>query len=57
MKLNFTKEDSVPDEVLNDILWHGIMGRNTPKPAVRYGLQLHPEDEEEEAEEHGSRQR
>lgn len=50
-RLNFTKEDSVPDEVLNDILWHGIMGRNTPKPAVRYGLQLHPEDEAEEAEE------
>lgn len=57
MKLNFTQEDSVPDEVLNDILWHGIMGRNTPKPAIRYGLQLHPEDEEEEAEEHGSRER
>jgi len=50
-RLNFVKEDSVPDDVLNDILWHGIMGRNTPKPAVRYGLQLHPEDEAEEREE------
>jgi hypothetical protein len=56
-RLNFTKEDSVPDDVLNDILWHGIMGRSTPKPAVRYGLQLHPEDEAEKAEERGEGRR
>ena len=47
-KMDFTKEDSVPDDEFNDILWHGIMGRNTPKPAVRYGLRIEPEDEDEE---------
>jgi len=47
-KLDFTKEDSVPDDEFNDILWHGIMGRRTPKPAVRYGLRIEPEDEDED---------
>lgn len=50
LKLDFTKEDSVPDEVLNDILWHGLRGRHTPKPPIRYGLRIMPEEEEEEEE-------
>lgn len=47
-KMDFTREDSVPDDEFNDILWHGIMGRNTPKPAVRYGLRIEPEDDDED---------
>lgn len=47
-KLDFSKEDAVPDEVLNDILWHAIMGRNAPKPAIRSGLRLYAEEEEED---------
>ena len=50
-RLDFTKEDAVPDDLLNDILWHGIMGRNKPKPEVRYGLRVRPVDDEDEAEE------
>ncbi len=47
-RLDFSKEDSVPDDLLNDILWHALMGRDTPKPEVRYGLRLHPEAQERE---------
>jgi YVTN family beta-propeller protein len=42
-RLNFEKEDAVPDEVMNDILWHAVKGRHVPKPPVRYGLRLHVE--------------
>jgi hypothetical protein len=41
-RLNFTREDAVPDAILNDILWHELMGRKAPKPAVRYSLSDHP---------------
>jgi phospholipase C len=41
------KEESMPDEELNDILWRSIKGRNSTPPPVRYGLQLSPEEEEE----------
>lgn len=45
-RLDFTKEDSVPDDLFNDILWHGVMGKR-PKPAVRYGLRLAAEEDED----------
>jgi YVTN family beta-propeller protein len=36
LHLNFAREDSVPDGVLNDILWHAVRGaKATPPP---YGL-------------------
>jgi len=47
--LNPLKEESMPDEELNDILWHAIKGRKTPKPPKRYSLRLFPEREEAEA--------
>lgn len=37
-RLNFHDPDSVPDELLNDILWHAVMGRRAPKPPIRYTL-------------------
>lgn len=36
MKLNFREADAVPDDVLNDILWHATMGANRPAPPIRY---------------------
>ena len=30
--LNPRREESAPDEELNDILWHAVKGRNTPAP-------------------------
>jgi YVTN family beta-propeller protein len=47
-RLNFCQEDAVPDQVLNDILWHALEGLRTPKPAIRYGLRLRPDREGEE---------
>lgn len=39
-RLNFRDADAVPDDVMNDILWHAVKGRNTPKPTVRHGVRL-----------------
>jgi YVTN family beta-propeller protein len=50
-KLNFSKEDAVPDEVLNDILWYAVKGENTAKPVVRNGLTLSRQKENEKNEE------
>ncbi|MDX1931699.1 MAG: alkaline phosphatase family protein [Capsulimonadales bacterium] len=36
--LNPRREESEPDEELNDILWHAIKGVNTPKPPRRFGM-------------------
>ena len=38
--LDFSKEDAVPDALLNDILWHAIKGAQTPEPPTRHGLRL-----------------
>lgn len=48
-RLNFREPDAVPDQELNDILWHALRGRDSPKPAIRYGLRLgsHPRDEDD----------
>ena len=32
---NFTKEDAVPDEEFNEVLWKGIKGMNSPVPAPK----------------------
>jgi DNA-binding beta-propeller fold protein YncE len=33
-RFNFTKEDAVPDEEFNKILWGAVKGKNTPVPAT-----------------------
>ena len=47
-RLDFSREDAVPDAELNDILWHAVMGANTPEPAIRHGLRLAAAEEEDE---------
>jgi hypothetical protein len=46
--INPLKEESMPDEELNDILWRSIRGVHSTPPPVRYGLRLHPEAEDED---------
>ena len=31
-KLDFSKEDVIPDQVLNEIIWKGVKGENSPLP-------------------------
>ncbi len=38
--LDFSREDAVPDELLNDILWHALMGKQTPQAPIRHGYAL-----------------
>ncbi len=40
LRLNFKQADAVPDHEMNDILWHALKGKNTPKPTIRYGLKI-----------------
>ena len=40
--LNPLREESAPDEELNDILWVSIMGRDVPAPTVQHGLSASP---------------
>ena len=40
--LNLYREESEPDEELNDILWHAVKGVSAPKPPIRYSLRLNP---------------
>ena len=46
--LDFSREDAVPDAVLNDILWHAVKGAKVPEPAVRHGLRLMAETDEDD---------
>jgi YVTN family beta-propeller protein len=32
-KMDFTKEDATPEQVLNEIIWHSVRGANSPMPA------------------------
>ncbi|WPU97086.1 bifunctional YncE family protein/alkaline phosphatase family protein [Mucilaginibacter sabulilitoris] len=32
-KLDFSKEDVIPDQVLNEIIWKGVKGENSPLPS------------------------
>jgi hypothetical protein len=34
-RLTWNVADSVPDQVLNDILWHAVKGVKTPAPPIR----------------------
>ncbi len=43
--LNPLKEESAPDEELNDILWHAVKG-NVPNPPKRYGILGKVKDED-----------
>lgn len=45
--LNPLVEESLPDEELNDILWHSIKGRNIPAPERRYSLRFHPDEDDD----------
>ncbi|MBC8135895.1 MAG: hypothetical protein H8F28_08430, partial [Fibrella sp.] len=36
--LNPMREESAPDELLNEILWRDAKGKNAPLPAKRYGV-------------------
>lgn len=38
--LNPMREESLPDEVLNEILWRDAKGKNAPLPAKRYGVKV-----------------
>jgi hypothetical protein len=40
-KLNFTREDAVPDDFFNDLLWHALRP-GQPKPAIQHGLRVMP---------------
>ncbi len=42
--LNFSEADEAPDDVLNDILWHSIKGRDVPQPAPRHSFADLPGD-------------
>lgn len=46
--LNPLKEESEPDEQLNDILWHSIKGENVPAPPRVYTLSAGPREEGED---------
>jgi YVTN family beta-propeller protein len=46
--INPLKEESMPDEELNDILWRSIRGVHSTPPPVRYSLRMNPEREEDE---------
>jgi YVTN family beta-propeller protein len=37
-----TKADSVDDNLLSDIVWRSVKGRNVPMPPPRYGLRVQP---------------
>lgn len=39
---NFSKEDAVPDEEFNEVLWKGIKGINSPVPAPRRAAFIMP---------------
>jgi YVTN family beta-propeller protein len=47
-KLDFATADTIDDDLLNDILWHSVMGKDALKPSLRYGLRLHAGEEEAE---------
>jgi DNA-binding beta-propeller fold protein YncE len=43
--LNFTKEDAVPEDEFNEILWKAIKGKNTPMPAPVHSAFVRVKDE------------
>lgn len=47
-KFNWTKEDSVPDLIFNEILWQGIKGKPAPSPVRAAFLKINDKDEDGE---------
>ncbi len=45
-RLNFAEADSVPDALLNNILWHAIKGADAAEPPSRSGLRLTSDDDD-----------
>ncbi|OYX96139.1 MAG: hypothetical protein B7Y76_09090, partial [Sphingobacteriia bacterium 35-40-5] len=43
-KFNWTKEDSVPDLIFNEILWQGIKGKPAPSPVRAAFLKINDKD-------------
>lgn len=41
-RFSITKADSAPDDLMSDIVWRSVKGRNIPMPAPRYGLRMQP---------------
>jgi hypothetical protein len=37
-KMDFSKEDLVPEQVLNEIIWKSVKGVNSRMPAPRHGV-------------------
>ena len=46
--LNFTKEDAVPEDEFNEILWKAIKGENTPMPAPVHSAFVRVKDEKKD---------
>ena len=49
-KYDWSREDKVPDLVLNEILWQGLKGKPAPSPVRAAFLKINPKDEEEDGE-------
>ncbi|MHB1685873.1 MAG: alkaline phosphatase family protein [Ignavibacteriaceae bacterium] len=47
--LNFTREDAVPENEFNEILWKDIKGNNTPMPAPVHSAFVRVKDEEKDS--------
>lgn len=45
---NFAKEDAVPDEEFNKVLWGAIKGKNTPMPAPVHSAFVKVRDEKKD---------
>ena len=39
-RLDFSREDRVPDAILNDLIWHSVKGAKSHEPLPRYGLRV-----------------
>ena len=47
-KFNWAKEDTVPDLIMNEILWQGIKGKSAPSPVRAAFIKSNPKEEEED---------
>ena len=49
-KFDWSREDKVPDLVMNEILWQGIKGKSAPSPVRAAFLKINTKEEKEEKE-------
>jgi hypothetical protein len=49
-KFDWSREDKVPDLVMNEILWQGIKGKSAPSPVRAAFLKINAKEEKEEKE-------